>query len=335
MSLATKYLGLDLAHPLMPGASPLVDDLDAVRRLEDAGASAIVMHSLFEEQLALEQWAAHRHLDGHADAYAEATSYFPSSSVFALAPDAYLEQIRKIREAVSVPVIGSLNGSTRGGWLSWAKRIEEAGAHALELNVYAVPSDPELRGAAVEDEQLRLVGDVVTSVRVPVAVKLSPAYSSLPHFLGRLAGAGAKGAVLFNRYYQPDIDVERLEVVRELHLSDPSELLLRLRWLAIASPSAGLDLAASGGVHAPVDAVKALMAGATAVQVVSALLERGPGHLSALLEGLRRFLDEHQYGSIDELRGSMSLARCPDPSAYERASYVHMLQSWHGERGRR
>lgn len=330
MNLATKYLGLTLAHPIVPGASPLVDDLDMVRRLEDAGAAAIVMHSLFEEQVSLEQMAAHRFFDGHAESYAEATSYFPDAGVFALGPDAYLEQIRKIRAAVAVPVIASLNGTTRGGWLSWAKRMAEAGASALELNLYAMPSDPEKSGAAIEDEQLAVIGEVTSSIPIPVAVKLSPTYSSLPHFLGKVAGAGAKGAVLFNRLYQPDIDVDELEVKRTLHLSEPSELLLRLRWLAIISPRTHLDLAASGGVHSAIDVVKALMAGATVVQVVSALLQRGPEHLTELVTGLREFLEARQYESIDALRGSMNLARSPNPSAYERANYVALLQSYHG-----
>jgi dihydroorotate dehydrogenase (fumarate) len=331
MSLATQYLGLSLAHPIVPGASPLVDDMDMVRRLEDAGSAAIVMHSLFEEQVSLEQMAAHRFLDGHGESYAEATSYFPDAGVFTLGPDAYLEQIRKIREAVAVPVIASLNGTTRGGWLSWAKRMEQAGANALELNLYAMPSDPEQSGAAIEAEQLAVVGDVTSSLGIPVAVKLSAAYSSLPHFIGRISGAGAKGVVLFNRLYQPDIDVDELEVKRTLHLSDPSELLLRLRWLAIVSPRTHLDLAASGGVHSSIDVVKALMAGATVVQVVSALLQRGPEHMSELVAGLKRFLEEREYESIEKLRGSMNLARSPNPSAYERANYVALLQSYHGK----
>ena len=330
MSLETTYLGLTLKHPLMPGASPLVDDLDKVRRLEDAGASAIVMHSLFEEQLSKEHWAAHRHLDGPSNSYAEATTYFPPSDVFALTPDAYLEQLRRIREAVSVPVIASLNGTTRGGWLAWAKRMEQAGAHALELNLYSMPSDVDKSSADVENGQVDIVADVVQSLAIPVAVKLSPTYSSLPHFLRRLASAGAKGAVLFNRYYQPDIDIETLDVVRTLHLSDASELPQRLRWLAITSPSAGIDLAASGGVHNPTDVVKAVMAGATVVQVVSALLSRGPAYLTTLVQGLTQFLEEHEYTGINEMRGNMNLARCPNPAAYERSGYIELLQSWHG-----
>jgi len=331
MSLATQYLGLSLAHPIVPGASPLVDDLDMVRRLEDAGAAAIVMHSLFEEQVSLEQMAAHRFFDGHAESYAEATSYFPDAGVFALGPDAYLEQIRKIRAAVAVPVIASLNGTTRGGWLSWAKRMAEAGASALELNLYAMPSDPERSGAAIEEEQLAVIGEVTSSISIPVAVKLSPTYSSLPHFLGKVAGAGAKGAVLFNRLYQPDIDVETLTLKRTLHLSDRQELQLRLRWLAILSPQTRMTLACSGGIHDPLDVVKSLMAGAHVAQVVSAVLENGPQMLTLLIEGLKHFFEEHEYTSVTQLRGNMNLARCPDPSGYERVNYVKLLASWHGE----
>ena len=328
MDLSTTYLGLRLAHPLMPGASPLVDDLDTVRRLEDAGASAIVMHSLFEEQLSLEQMAAHRMLDGHE--HGEAQSYFPATIDFALGPDAYLEQIRKIRAAVAVPVIGSLNGQTPGGWVSHAGLIEQAGAHALELNLYGLPTDPAVDGGAFEQRPLEIVRAVRAATKIPIAVKLSPFYSSLPAFVRALEAAGVAGVVLFNRFYQPDIDVEALELDRELRLSDSSELPLRLRWLAILSPRSKLSFAASGGVHGALDAVKALMAGANAVQLVSALLRHGPGRLREVLDMLRSWLEAHEYARLSDLQGSMNHARCPDPSAYERGNYVQILQSWHG-----
>jgi dihydroorotate dehydrogenase (fumarate) len=330
MDLATSYLGLRLAHPLMPGASPLVDDLDQVRRLEDAGASAIVMRSLFEEQIIREQIGAHKNLDGHADAFAEALSYVPPTFVFALGPDTYLEQLRRIRAAVSVPVIASLNGTTPGGWTSYARLMEQAGAHALELNLYVIPTDPDETAAAVEDRLLATVSSVVTAVQIPVAVKLSPFFTSLPNFARRLAASGARGAVLFNRFYQPDIDVEELDVARTLHLSDSSELLLRLRWLAVLSGRTPLSLAVSGGVHTTLDAVKAMMSGAHAVQLVSALLQHGPAHLREVIEGVRSWMEEHEYESTAQLTGSMSLVRCPDPSAYERANYLTLLQSVHG-----
>lgn len=333
MNLTTNYLGLTLAHPIMPGASPLADDLDAVRRLEDAGAAAIVMRSLFAEQVEAEQLAAHRHVHGLGGFDAEAPGWFSDAGVFAQGVDAYLEQIRKLRAAVAVPVIASLNGATEGPWIDWARRFEEAGAHALELNLYALSTDEHVDANNVEARQRAIVAAVTASVTIPVAVKLSPFYSSLPSYLRSLEGAGAKGAVLFNRFYQPDIDPETLSLTRTLHLSDASELPLRVRWLAVASPRTALSLACSGGVHEPLDVVKALMAGAHVVQSVSALLKRGPDHLRVLIEGLRAWMLAHEYDSLDDLRGSMNHARCPDPSAYERANYIKLLQGWHPDAG--
>jgi dihydroorotate dehydrogenase (fumarate) len=331
MDLSTTYLGLPLAHPLMPGASPMADDLDTVKRLEDAGASAIVMRSLFEEQILREQLGAAANLHAHDDAFAEALSYVPPTSVFALGPDTYLEQLRRIAAAVDVPVIASLNGTTPGGWTAYARLLEQAGADAIEANLYVIPTDPEESGQAVEERMLAVVASVAGAVKIPVAVKLSPFLSSLPHFARRLSLAGARGVVLFNRFYQPDIDVEDLDVVRALHLSDSSELLLRLRWLAVLSGRTPLSLAASGGVHTAIDAVKAMMAGANAVQLVSALLRHGPGYLREVIEGVRSWLEEHEYASVSQLTGSMSLRHCPDPSAYERGNYMTLLQSFHGE----
>jgi dihydroorotate dehydrogenase (fumarate) len=328
MDLSTTYLGLPLAHPFMPGASPLVDDLDTVRRLEDAGASAIVMHSVFEEQVAMAHERTLHDLEAHTDSFAEASSFLPRPSEFRLAPEAYLEQIRRIRAAVGVPVIGSLNGVTPSGWLEYAKLIEQAGAHALELNVYHVATDPEETGASVEKRTLDILAAVRSSVRIPIAIKLSPFYSSLSHFAAELEAAGAAGLVVFNRFYQPDIDVEHLDVSHDLHLSDGSELLLRLRWLAILSASRKLDLAVSGGVHGPIHAIKALMAGATSVQMVSSLLRNGPAHLRTVLDGARQWMIEHEYESLGQLRGSMNLARCPDPAAFERGNYMKLLQGW-------
>jgi len=330
VDLSTTWLGLKLSHPVMAGASPLVDELDDVKRLEDAGAPCIQMHSLFEEQLQAEQMAAYKLLDGPGNAYAEAESYFPSTADFKLGPEAYLEQIRKIRQAVKVPVIGSLNGASVGGWLEYAQLIEQAGAAALELNMYSLPSDPTVDAAALEAEQLEIVREVKKKLKIPVGVKLSPFYSSLPHFVARLEKEGVAGVVVFNRLYQPDIDPEGLSLSRTLHLSDRSELNLRLRWLAILSATSSLKLAASGGVAEPIDVVKALMAGANVVQVVSALLRLGPAHLGHLRDGLKTWLEEHEYESVTQLSGSMNLKRSPDPSEYERANYVKLLQSWHG-----
>ena len=331
MNLATTYLGLALPHPLMPGASPLVDDLDMVRRLEDAGAAAIVMHSLFEEQIAAEEQAA-VHVAGHGDSFGEALSYLPGAPPFALGPDRYLEQLRRIGEAVAVPVIASLNGATPGGWLEYARLLEQAGADALELNVYHVATDPAETAAAVEARVLDVLRAVRAAVALPLAVKLSPFYSSLAHLAQQIDLLGADGLVLFNRFYQPDIDPEVLEVVPSLRFSDSSELRPRLRWLAILSGRVQLGLAASGGVHTGLDALKAVMAGAHAVQLVSALLRHGPEHLAVVRADLAHWLEEHEYESLAEARGSMSLQRCPDPAAFERANYLHVLQSWRREK---
>jgi dihydroorotate dehydrogenase (fumarate) len=330
MDLSTTYLGFDLPHPFMPGASPLVDDLDLVRRLEDAGAAAIVMHSLFEEQLVGEEIATHHYIEDPAESFAEARTYMASPRDFRLGPEEYLEQIRRVKEAVGVPVIGSLNGTTLGGWLEYAHLMAEAGADALELNVYQIATDPEEGGDAIEKRTLEMVRHVKAAVRVPVAVKLSPFYTALAHFARRLDEAGADGLVVFNRLYQADIDVEELEVERALRLSDSNELLLRLTWLAILSGHVGASLAVSGGVHTVIDAVKAIMTGAHAVQMVSALLLHEPEHLRAMRAGLESWLEEHEYESLRQMRGSMNLQRCPDPEAFERANYVRILQSWRG-----
>jgi dihydroorotate dehydrogenase (fumarate) len=328
MDLSTTYLGLELPHPLMPGAGPLADDLDTVRRLEDAGAAAIVVRSLFEEQIALEEATTFAVTEAHGNSHGEAGSYFPAPDAFALGPDEYLEQIRRIKGMVRVPVIGSLNGVTPGGWLHYARLIEQAGADALELNVYALATDPREDAATVEDRTIEMVREVRSSIRIPLAVKLSPFYTAFANFAHRLDAAGPAGLVLFNRFWQPGIDVEELEVRRELHLSDSSELPLRLRWLAILFGNVRASLAVTGGVHTVLDVIQAVMAGAHAVQMVSALLRHGPEHLAVLRRQLEQWLEEHEYASLREMRGSMSLRSCPDPQAYERANYMLMLQSW-------
>lgn len=328
MDLTTSYLGLKLAHPLMPGASPMVDDMDQVRRLEDAGAAAIVMHSLFEEQIEHEMEGAGRHLAGHEESTAEAVSFFPRADEFALGPDRYLEQIAKIRAAVAVPVIASLNGVTPEGWLDHARLMEQAGANAVEVNVYYIPTDGAEDGPAVERRVLEAARIVKQAVAIPVAVKLSPFYSAPAHLAQRLDEIGIDGLVLFNRFYQPEIDIETLEAYPHLHLSDASELLLRLRWLAILSGRLRASLAASGGVHTAKDAIRALMAGAHAVQMVSALLLAGPEHLAKVRGKLVEWMEEHEYESVAQMIGSMNLMRCPDPAAFERANYMRILQSW-------
>jgi dihydroorotate dehydrogenase (fumarate) len=330
MDLSTAYLGFSLPHPFMPGASPLVDDLDKVRRLEDAGAAAITLHSLFEEQITGEELAVTRSMELPAESFAEALSFLPNHPEFSLGPDEYLEHVRKVKDTVGVPVIASLNGSTEGGWLRYARLMEEAGAEAIELNVYELATDLDERGVHVEDRLIGVLAAVKGAVSLPVAVKLSPYYSSVANLARRLEQAGADALVLFNRFYQPDIDVDELEVVRSLCLSQSRELRLRLRWLAILSGRLQAGLAVTGGVHTAHDAIKAIMTGADAVQLVSVLLRYGPGQLRVIRDGVAQWLEEHEYESLAQMRGSMSLARCPDPRAFERANYMHILQSWEG-----
>jgi dihydroorotate dehydrogenase (fumarate) len=321
MDLSTTYLGFPLPHPLMPGSSPLVDDLDMVRRLEDAGAAAIVMHSLFEEQIVGEELATHHAHKAPSESYAEALSYLPDPATFALGTHDYLEQLQKIKAAVAVPIIASLNGTTPESWIEYARLIEQAGADALEVNIYELATD---RAVAV-------VAAVREAVAIPIAVKLSPFYSSLAHLARRLERAGANGLVIFNRFYQPDIDAENLEVLPRLYLSSPNELLLRLRWLAVLSGQVRGSLAVTGGVHNAIDAIKAVMAGAHAVQIVSALLRRGPETLARLRSEMERWLEEHGYQSLRQMQGSMSYGRGPNPAALERANYMRILQSWRPE----
>jgi dihydroorotate dehydrogenase (fumarate) len=328
MDLSTTYMGFRLPHPFMPGASPLVDDLDTVRRLEDAGAAAIVMHSLFEEQIAREQISTFLHTETHGESFAEALSYFPAPDRFALGPEEYLEHLARIKSAVRVPVIASLNGSTLGGWLDYARHMQQAGADALEINLYMLATDPEATAEEIEERGVNIVRELKRALYIPVAVKLSPFYTSFAHVATRLDAAGADALVLFNRFYQPDIDPEDLQVTRSLHLSDSSELPLRLRWLAVLSGRVSASLAVTGGVHTALDAVKAVMTGAHAVQMVSALLRRGPGYLRAVRAEMEAWMEAHEYESLAQMRGSMNLLVCPDPHAYERANYMLMLQSW-------
>lgn len=329
MDLSTRYLGLDLAHPFVPGASPLAVDLDMVRRLEDAGAAAIVMHSLFEEQIVQEREGLTHDLGSHANSSAEASSYFPEATDYPLGPDRYLEQLARIKHRVGVPVIASLNGTTPEGWLQYARLLQQAGADALELNFYHVATYLYEDGASVERRVVDIVAALKESIRIPLAVKLSPFYAALPHLAWQLDRLGADGLVLFNRFYQPDIDPETLDTIPKLHLSDSSELLLRLRWTAILSGRIKASLAISGGVHEPLDAVKAIMAGADCVQIVSALLRHGPSALTRVKRGFEEWADLHEYDSVRQMRGSMGLSRCPNPEAFERGNYVKTLHSWH------
>jgi len=328
MDLTTHYLGLRLPHPLMPGASPLADSLDTVKRLEDAGAAAIVMRSLFEEQITRDFEGMVHNMEVHEESFAEALSYFPKPDEFVFGSEEYLEQLRRIKQAVKVPVIASLNGVSNAGWISYAAKMQQAGADALELNSYYVATDPNEAGSEVEGTAIEIVKAVKRAVSIPVAVKISPFFSSVANFVHRLDEAGADGIVVFNRFYQPDIDVDALEAVPSLHLSDSSELLLRIRWLAILFGRTKASLAASGGVHTGLDAVKAVMAGASAVQMVSRLLEDGPQQLRTVLDNMTQWMEEHEYESLEQMRGSMSLQRSPDPGAFERGNYMRILRSW-------
>ena len=328
MKLATQYLGLKLKNPLVVGASPFGDNTYMALELQDAGAGAIIMRSLFEEQVDAEQRALVHHVESTANSNPEGTSYFPRFEEYQLAPDQYLRQLAQLKSSLTIPVIASLNGCRPGGWTSYARRLESAGADAIELNLYQLATDPELSADEVETELLETVRNTLASVRVPVSVKISAFHTAPVHFAKELEATGVAGVVLFNRLDQPDFNIEELEVNPQLKLSDSSELLLRLRWLAILSPHVRCSLAASGGVHQSEDVVKALLAGADVVQVVSALLKHGPKYLTILLAGLRHWMDEHGYTSIDEVRGAMNLRRCPNPAAFERANYQRILQSW-------
>lgn len=328
MEVTTEYLGLKLKNPLLPGASPLSDDLDTVRRLEDAGAPAIIMRSLFEEQLIMEEQATLEDVNLHEFSSPEAASYLPNIADFALGSDEYLKQIAQIKQVTEIPVIASLNGTTLGGWVHHARLIQEAGADALELNTYFLPTNLLRTSKDIEDQIIEVFRAVRNKVNIPVAVKLSPYFSALPHFALQLQRVGADGLVLFNRFYQPDLDPESLDIKITLQLSDPYELRLRLRWLAILSAHLHLDLSATGGVHTGLDAIKAIMAGATTVQMVSALLRHGPEHFHQVLEFLGHWMSEHEYESLEQLRGSLNLKTGPDPSAFERANYMKMLLSW-------
>jgi len=328
MDLKTTYLGLQLAHPLMAGASPMVDDMGMVKRLEDAGVSGIVMHSLFEEQITREEQGTLMDMELHANSNAEAVSYFPQPDDFRLGPERYLEQLRRIKEAVAVPVIASLNGTTAAGWLHYAQLMEQAGADALELNVYYIATDAKESSSDVEKRTLDVVRTVKAQVKIPVAVKLSPFFSSLAHFAVELEAAGADGLVLFNRFFQPDINVEELLAEPSLQLSGPSDLLLRLLWLAVLHGRVKGSLAVTGGVHDGIGALKAVMAGADAVQMVSALLIHGPERLAQARAGLAEWLEEHEYESLAQARGSMSLLKSPNPQAFTRANYMRILNGW-------
>jgi len=328
MNLQTQYLGFELKHPIIAGASPLPDDLDKVRALEDGGIAAITMYSLFEEQITQNIVGSEAHIGNYENSFSEAASYFPEVDLLERGVDVYLDQVQKVKAAVDVPVIGSFNGTREGEWVNYASLIESAGADALELNLYFLPTEMEESAAELEDRCIRIVQAVDARIQVPLAVKLSPFFTALPHFAKRLAAAGADSLVCFNRFYQPDIDVDELDIRPMIDLSHSQELRLRLRWLAFLSGRIDTQLVVSGGVHNGIDVAKALMAGADAVQIVSSLLINGPEQVKSMLDELCKWMEEKGYNSIDELRGCMNYLRCPDPEALERANYMRVLKSW-------
>jgi dihydroorotate dehydrogenase (fumarate) len=328
IDLSTSYAGLTLKNPLVVSSSPLCEKIDNIRRMEDAGAAAVVLHSLFEEQITLESHHLDRYLSHGTESFAESLTYFPDMVDYNLGPDGYLEHVRQAKAAVDIPIIGSLNGHSTGGWISYAKKIQEAGADALELNVYYIPTDPELTGAQVEQMYLELVRDVKASISIPVAVKLSHFFSAFANMAWRLDKAGADGLVLFNRFYQPDFDLENLEVVSTLTLSSSYEVLLRLHWVAILYGHIQADLAVTGGVHTALDVLKAMMAGARVAMMTSALLKHGIEHLAAVRADLLTWMEEHEYESIRQMQGSMSHRSVPDPAAFERGNYMKVLSSY-------
>jgi len=325
MDLSTTYLGLRLPHPLIVGAGPLGDDLDRVRALEDAGAAMLVLRSLYEEEITGEQMDALMFEESHADSFPEAGSFAPEPTM-ALGPEEYLEHLRRVKAAVRIPVIASLNGVTPGGWLSYARLLEEAGADGLELHLYHAASDMTMSAADVERQSVDVVREVKRSLRIPVAVKLAPLLTAFAHFARQLDDAGANGLVLFTRFHRIDLDVAELEVIRTLPLSDSSELPLRLRGTAALAGRVKASLAVTGGVHAGIDVIKATMAGAHATQLVSALLRQGPEHLRTVRREIEEWMQEHEWTSLNEMRGNMSLQRIPDPAAYERANFRMALR---------
>ena len=329
MDLKTTYLGLSLKNPIVPSASPLSETLDSLRRLEDAGAAAVVMHSLFEEQLTSESHRLDHFLDYGSESFAEALSYFPEAAAYHVGPEQYLEKIRRAKESLEIPIIGSLNGTTMGGWTNYARRIEEAGADALELNIYYIPTDPRQTSQQVEERYLGIVWQVKDVISIPLAVKIGPFFSAMAHMALQLAGAGADALVLFNRFYQPDIDLEALEVSPNLILSSSADLRLPLRWVAILHGRVDTDFAITGGVHTGQDVIKGLMVGANVTMMASELLKYGVDRISNVLDEVRIWMEEHEYTSVVQMQGSMSQKHIAEPSAFERANYMKELQSWH------
>ncbi|MFA6540385.1 MAG: dihydroorotate dehydrogenase-like protein [Bacteroidota bacterium] len=328
MDLSTTYLGLQLKNPIVPSASPMSRTVGNVKLMEDYGASAVVLYSIFEEQIRHETKELHHHLTVNAESYAEATSYFPSVEEYHTGPDEYLEHIRKLKESVNIPIIGSINGVTEGGWIDYAKKIEQAGADALELNIYYIPTDPKMTGGDIEQNYLDIVKDVRHQVKIPIAVKLSSFFTAIPNVATRLDAIGVNGLVMFNRFYQPDINLDTLNVEPGVTLSSSDALRLPLRWIAILYGKVKADLAATTGVHTEEDVIKLVMAGANVTMMCSALLRHGPRKIREVLTGIQQWMVEHEYPSLSDVRGSMSHKSVADPSSFERANYMKALQSY-------
>ena len=328
MTLTTNYLGLLLKNPIVASSSPLSQNVDSIRRLEDAGAGGVVMYSLFEEQITFDSFYVDYYLTSSTNSYAESLSYFPEMESYNVWPDEYMNLIRRAKEAVDIPVIGSLNGVSAGGWTDYAALIEEAGADAIELNVYYIPTNENLKGTEIENIYFEILRDVRSSVSIPIAIKLSPYFSATANIAKRLVEEGANGLVLFNRFYQPDIDLETLEVVPRLVLSNSAELRLPLRWVAILYGRLMADLAITTGIHTSQDVLKALMAGAKVTMMASELLQNGLRRINVILDEIRSWMNTHEYESVAQMIGSMSQQHCAEPAAFERANYMKMLASY-------
>jgi dihydroorotate dehydrogenase (fumarate) len=327
IDLSTTYLGLKLRTPLVASASPLSQEIDGIRRLEDAGASAVVLYSLFEEQLQQETFELEHHLAEGTNSFSEAASFFPQPDEFRMGPEGYLNHISRAKKAVTVPIIASLNGATAGNWTRYANLIEQAGADALECNIYSIPTDPDLSSDTVEQQYLDILKAVKSAVTIPVAVKLSPFFSNMSNMAKRLDEAGANALVLFNRFYQPDINLDELEIQPNVLLSTPQALRLPLTWIGILYGRIRASLAATSGVHGPEDVVKLLMVGADVTTLCSTLLKNGIAQLQHIEEGLLEWMEKHEYESVHQMKGSMSQIRCPNPSAFERAQYMKAVKS--------
>jgi len=328
IDLSTTFMGMQLKNPIVASSSPISKTFDGLKRLEDNGAAAVVMYSLFEEQINFESRELHHYLSFGSESFAEALTYFPDLTRYNRGPESYLEHVRRAKQALSIPVIGSLNGISTGGWIRYAQLIEQAGADAIEINAYYIPTDLQMSGAEVEQAYVDLARDVKQSVGIPVAVKLNHFLSSIPHVVHRLDEVGVDGVSLFNRFYQPDIDLEELEILPNLALSSPNELRLRMRWAAILHGRIRADIAITGGVHSAHDVLKSMMVGAKVAMMASALLKNGAAHLQEVLRDLRIWMEAHEYESIRQMQGSMSQKHVANPAAFERANYMKVLNSF-------